>query len=127
MNLGTALMRLGERESGTARLEEAVTAFRAALTEWTRERVPLDWAASLGNQAIALMVIADRTNDAETAETAVGQIETACATLRDGGHARGAAIFEAQRANAQAIRDRLSSNETLLPPAIIPGSRPGTG
>ena len=26
-NLGTALMRLGERESGTARLEEAVAAF----------------------------------------------------------------------------------------------------
>ena len=32
---------LGERESGTARLEEAVAAFRAALEEYTRERVPL--------------------------------------------------------------------------------------
>ena len=30
-NLGTALTRLGERESGTARLEEAVAAYRAAL------------------------------------------------------------------------------------------------
>ena len=30
-NLGTALQRLGERESGTARLEEAVEAYRAAL------------------------------------------------------------------------------------------------
>ena len=35
---------LGERESGTARLEEAVAAYRAALEECTRERVPLDWA-----------------------------------------------------------------------------------
>ena len=35
---------LGERESGTARLEEAVAAYRAALTEWTRGRVPLYWA-----------------------------------------------------------------------------------
>jgi hypothetical protein len=43
-NLGTALVRLGERESGTERLEEAVTAFRAALQESTRERVPIDWA-----------------------------------------------------------------------------------
>ena len=34
----------GERESGTARLEEAVAAYRAALEERTRERVPLDWA-----------------------------------------------------------------------------------
>ena len=32
-NLGTALGELGERESGTARLEEAVAAYRAALKE----------------------------------------------------------------------------------------------
>ena len=43
-NLGNALATLGERESGTARLEEAVAAYRAALEERTRERVPLDWA-----------------------------------------------------------------------------------
>ena len=35
-NLGIALRALGERESGTARLEEAVAAYRAALEEWTR-------------------------------------------------------------------------------------------
>ena len=40
-NLGTALWTLGARESGTARLEEAVAAYRAALEERTRERVPL--------------------------------------------------------------------------------------
>src|SRR3712207_6879345 len=43
-SLGGALARLGERESGTARLEEAVVAFRAALKELTRKRVPLQWA-----------------------------------------------------------------------------------
>ena len=43
-NLGNALRTLGERESGTARLEEAVAAYRAALEERTRDRVPLDWA-----------------------------------------------------------------------------------
>ena len=32
-------------QSGTARLEEAVAADRAALEEYTRERVPLQWAA----------------------------------------------------------------------------------
>ena len=36
-NLGLALWRLGERESGTVRLEEAVGAYRAALEEFTRE------------------------------------------------------------------------------------------
>ena len=56
-NLGTALWTLGERESGTARLEEAVAAYRAALEERTRERVPLDWAMTqnnLGNALVAL-------------------------------------------------------------------------
>ena len=46
MNLGTVLLTLGERERGTARLEEAVAAFREALRERTRERVSLDWAAT---------------------------------------------------------------------------------
>jgi hypothetical protein len=38
-NLGNVLQTLGERESGTGRLEEAVLAYREALKEWTRERV----------------------------------------------------------------------------------------
>ncbi|MDQ1472559.1 MAG: hypothetical protein QOJ99_4039, partial [Bryobacterales bacterium] len=37
-NLGNALWTLGEREAGTARLEEAVEACRNALLEYTRER-----------------------------------------------------------------------------------------
>jgi hypothetical protein len=36
-NLGTAIETLGEHESGTARLEEAVAAYRDALMELTRE------------------------------------------------------------------------------------------
>src|SRR6516165_5458809 len=35
-NLGLALWRFGERESGTAKLEEAVVAYREALKEYTR-------------------------------------------------------------------------------------------
>ena len=45
-DLGSALETLGERESGTGKLEEAVAAFRETLKEWTRERVPLDWAGT---------------------------------------------------------------------------------
>ena len=40
-NLGAALAALGERENGTARLEQAVAAYCEALKELTRERVPL--------------------------------------------------------------------------------------
>ena len=46
-NLGTALRALGERESGTAKLEQAVEAYQAALLERTRARVPLDWAGTI--------------------------------------------------------------------------------
>ena len=47
--------RLGERDSGTARLEEAVEAYQLALREeGTRERVPLDWAATQSNLGNAL-------------------------------------------------------------------------
>jgi hypothetical protein len=38
-NLGLALRVIGERESGTARLEEAVAAYRDALQEYTCARV----------------------------------------------------------------------------------------
>ena len=40
MNLGNALQCLGEREGGTARLEQAVAAYRAALKEMTRDSPP---------------------------------------------------------------------------------------
>jgi hypothetical protein len=62
-NLGLALWRLGERESGTARLEEAVAAYRAALQEQTRERVPLEWARTQSNLDRALKALADRTKN----------------------------------------------------------------
>jgi tetratricopeptide (TPR) repeat protein len=59
-NLGNALTSLGERESSTTRLEEAVAAYREALKETTRERVPLDWAWTQNNLGTALKMLGDR-------------------------------------------------------------------
>jgi tetratricopeptide (TPR) repeat protein len=59
-NLGTALWTLGDRESGMARLEEAVAAYRDALKERTRERVPLDWATTQNNLETALRLLDER-------------------------------------------------------------------
>jgi tetratricopeptide (TPR) repeat protein len=56
-NLGNALLEIGKREAGTARLEEALAAIRSALEESALERAPLDWAAvqsSLGSVLLAL-------------------------------------------------------------------------
>ena len=71
MNLGVALQRLGERESGTARLEEAVAAYRAALDEMTRERVPLDWAGTQMNLGSAPAALGERESGTARLEEAV--------------------------------------------------------
>jgi hypothetical protein len=59
-NLGNALAALGQRESGTARLEQAVDAYRAALQERTRERVPLAWVMTQNNLAGAQALLNER-------------------------------------------------------------------
>ena len=96
-DLAIALQTLGGRESGTARLEEAVAAYRAALEEMTRERVSLDWATSMGNQGVAMCVLAERTGELGMARQAAGQITVAATTLRAGGHAYFAAYLDNQR------------------------------
>jgi hypothetical protein len=44
----------------TAHLENAVMAFRAALQEYTRERAPLQWAATQTNLGTALAILSER-------------------------------------------------------------------
>jgi hypothetical protein len=68
--------------------------------------VPLDWAQSLGRQGIALMLIAERRDDAVMAETALSNINMAFETMRDGGDARGA-FYEGKLAQARATVARL--------------------
>src|SRR5215475_3617617 len=70
-NLGLALWRLGERESGTAKLEEAVVAYHEALKEQTRERVPLQWAMTQTNLGLALWRLGERESGTAKLEEAV--------------------------------------------------------
>ena|GEM_PF-3563798 len=84
-----------------ARLDETVPACREALQELIRERVPLQWAASTGNQGIALMVLAERRGGAEMATLAAQQIEAALTASRDSGNAPSAAMFAATLPSAE--------------------------
>ena len=101
--LGTALWSLGERESGTARLEEAVAAFRAALKEWTRERVPLDWATTQNDLGIALWRLGER-------ESGTARLEEAVAAYRAGADGTDARARAARLGNdAEQSRHRAES------------------
>jgi tetratricopeptide (TPR) repeat protein len=106
-NLGIALFKLGERESGTGKLEEAIAAYREALKEHTPERYPLDWAGTLGNEGLTLMLLAERRQDAAMAGTALSQINKAAETMRIGGNAPSAGFYEQQLPRARAIVARL--------------------
>ncbi len=68
---------LGERESGTARLEEAIAAYRAALLEQTRERVPLQWARTQNNLGNALRALGERESGTARLEEAVSAYRAA--------------------------------------------------
>ena len=71
MALGNALAALGERERGPERLEQAVAAYTEVLKERTRERVPLDWAATQNNLGAALATLGEREGRPERLEQAV--------------------------------------------------------
>src|SRR5215467_10755717 len=82
-DLGLALWRLGERESGTQRLEEAVAAFRAALEDGTRERVPVDWAKVNWGLGDALLVLGERESGTEKIERAIKAYRAALEELTE--------------------------------------------
>ena len=62
------------------RLEEAIAAYRAALDERTRDRVPLDWAATQNNLGTALRALGERERGTARLEEAVAAWE-ACLTV----------------------------------------------
>jgi tetratricopeptide (TPR) repeat protein len=74
--LGVALRTLGERESGTARLDEAVAALREALKERTRELVPREWTATQNDLGRALWRLGER-------ESGTARLELAAAAFRE--------------------------------------------
>jgi hypothetical protein len=92
-------------------IEEAVVAHRDALTEYTRERVPLEMAhlkeeraRGFADQGIALMHLAERNKDAAMAETAIGQIEIA---VKTSGQGSSRILFAFSLVKAQKVRDAL--------------------
>lgn len=61
-----------------------------------------------------MMLIADRTNDAAVAATAVGQLEAAYEVAHSGGQEQASVEFEAYLAKARTIRYRLGKKQLRL-------------
>jgi tetratricopeptide (TPR) repeat protein len=62
---------IGEQTGESFRLEAAISAYRLALEEWARERVPLDWAMTQNNLGAALRVLGSRESGTARLEEAV--------------------------------------------------------
>ena len=73
--LGSALSALGERESGSERLAQAVAAYQTALEVFTREHKPIVWAATQINLGNALRTLGDRESGTKRLEQAVEAYE----------------------------------------------------
>lgn len=76
-NLANALSTLGERETGTLRLEQAIAVYELALQERTRERGPRQWAGTQNNLGLALWALADREGGTALLERAVTAYQAA--------------------------------------------------
>jgi tetratricopeptide (TPR) repeat protein len=106
-NLGSALNLLGEREEGTAPLEEAVAAFRAALEERTRPRVPLDWAFTQMNLALVYRALFDKDHQPRHLDDALEAADGALEEFRKANAAFYIEKAERQRQTILAAKGKL--------------------
>ena len=67
------------------RLEEAVAAYRAALEERSRERVPLDWAYTQFNMGLALTALGKRTSSRQQLQQALACFQQARSVFQPAG------------------------------------------
>jgi tetratricopeptide (TPR) repeat protein len=84
-NLAHALLGLGRRERDTARMEEAVAAFRAALEVFTRELSNALWAGTQLDLAMALYMLGMRESETGCSEKAIAasHVKEAIAAFRE--------------------------------------------
>jgi hypothetical protein len=78
--LGLTLSAIGDQAGDNSALAGAAAAYRAALAERTRDRVPLDWATTQNNLGTALQTLGERESGTARLEQAVAAWK-ACLTV----------------------------------------------
>jgi tetratricopeptide (TPR) repeat protein len=117
-DLGTALETLGDRESVTTRLKEAVNVYREALTELTRERAPLDWAMTQNNLGNALAILGRREGVTTRLREAITAYRAALMEYTRKGVPLKWAITQNNIGNVLRSLSELESNTALLNEAV---------
>ena len=102
------------------RLEEAVAAYGEALSERTRDRVPLKWAETTFNQALALAALAERREDAHMAETAIAAAEAANALFQENNLAFNMEFYKVPLQEIRPIYDKLIGKRRAAAPEKVP-------
>ena len=110
-NLGAALQKLGEREENTQILEHAIAAYENALKEWTHEQMPMAWAMTMANLAVAQKTLAQRLNDASLARVALTGFEAVAQVFRGASHAQYYDFATEQVAKTQKILKGLGGDQ----------------
>jgi exonuclease VII small subunit len=105
--LANALYTLGEQSGQNQPLEEAVTAYREALKERTRERVPLAWATTQNNLGNALRSLGERESGTKRLEAAVKAFQAALEVVEPAQATYYVEMYKANLQKAEAmIRER---------------------
>jgi hypothetical protein len=71
-NYALVLSSIGLQAGSNSSLLQAIAAFHATLQEYTRERVPLDWAMTQNNLGNTLAILGERESDTARLQEAVG-------------------------------------------------------
>ncbi|MGH6842974.1 MAG: hypothetical protein ACREDV_12960, partial [Methylocella sp.] len=106
-NLGTALKDLGTRESGKARLEEAVEAHLEATQELTRARVPVQWAVTQHNLAVVQRALFEKDREPRNLDEALLSVDGALEEFRSANKSRLIEMAEILREKILAAKGEL--------------------
>ena len=128
ISLGFLLWQLSSFEDGTAHLEEAEAAFRAALGKRTRDRDLQQWATASNGLGLVLTLLGNRIADAARLREAIGIYRTVTAVLPNDQAPLAAAISNnlanaltslgAREGDAAALDEAVAIYRSLLTPGL---------
>ena len=96
-DLAISLRTLGERDSDTVRLEQAVEAYQRALEERTQDRVPMNWAATQNNLGVVELAFFDKNGLSKHLDRAQDYADAAHGVFEAAGASHYLAVVQGQR------------------------------